>query len=81
MSGAMRFMTAAVALMAMATSSPAEDQPAKQWVWLSKQGVWGYGYRIQDGPQRGLWRVDPDSETHARGARAGDRSLRFRRNR
>ena len=39
-----------------------EDQPAKQWVWLESQGVWGYGYQIQDGPHRGLWRVDPDSK-------------------
>ncbi len=62
MSSATRFMTAAVVLVAMATSCPAQDQPAKQWVWLSKQGVWGYGYQIQDGPQRGLWRVDPDSK-------------------
>jgi hypothetical protein len=62
MSSATRFMTAAVVLVALATSCPAQDQPTKQWVWLSKQGVWGYGYQIQDGPQRGLWRVDPDSK-------------------
>src|SRR5260370_41848696 len=62
MSGATRLMTAAMALLAMATSCPAQDQPTKQWVWLNKQGVLGYGYQIQDGPQRGLWRVDPDSK-------------------
>jgi hypothetical protein len=62
MSGATRLMTAAMALLAMATSCPAQDQPTKQWVWLNKQGVLGYGYQIQDGPHRGLWRVDPDSK-------------------
>jgi hypothetical protein len=50
--------------VAMSVSSPSRvpEQTAKQWVWLAKQGVWGYGYEIQDGPHRGLWRVDPDSK-------------------
>jgi hypothetical protein len=44
-------------------SSPrVHEKTAKQWVWLAKQGVWGFGYEIHDGPQRGLWRVDPDSK-------------------
>ena len=24
--------------------------------------MWGYGYQIQEGPHRGLWRIDPDSK-------------------
>lgn len=52
------------ALMLIATTSPsfAVREPEKQWVWLAKQGVWGYGYQIQEGPHTGLWRVDPDSK-------------------
>jgi Cysteine-rich secretory protein family len=57
-----RIIAAALVLVAMAASSPAQDQPVKQWVWLAKQGVWGYGYQIQDGPHRGLWRIDPGSK-------------------
>jgi len=33
-------------------------QPVKQWVWLQSQGVWGYGYQLEEGPHRGLWRID-----------------------
>ena len=55
-------ITASVILLVMAPSSFAEDQPAKQWVWLGSQGVWGYGYQIQEGPNRGLWRIDPGSK-------------------
>jgi hypothetical protein len=57
-----RISTLAVIFVALSTSAPAQDQPPKQWVWLSKQGVWAYGYQIEDGPYRGLWRVDPDSK-------------------
>jgi hypothetical protein len=39
-----------------------ESEPAKQWVWLAKQGVWGYGYEIKEGPASGLWRIDPGSK-------------------
>jgi hypothetical protein len=49
-------------LWATAGSCPAADQAEKQWVWLEKQGVWGFGYQIPDGPHRGLWRVDPDTK-------------------
>jgi hypothetical protein len=59
---ATRIITAASLVIIMAASSLAQDEPAKQWVWLTKQGVWGYGYQIQDGPYRGLWRVDPESK-------------------
>src|SRR5262249_10428991 len=62
MASATRLITAALVVMMVSSSSSAQDQPTKQWVWLTKQGVWGYGYQIQDGPHRGLWRVDPDSK-------------------
>src|SRR4051794_12449507 len=45
-----------------AQAADATAAPAKQWVWLAKQGVYGYGYQIQDGPHKGLWRIDPDSK-------------------
>lgn len=34
----------------------------KRWVWLERQGVWGYGYQLTDGPNRGLWRIDPGTK-------------------
>src|SRR4051812_45148120 len=40
----------------------ATSVPAKRWVWLESQGVWGYGYQLEDGPQRGLWRIDPETK-------------------
>jgi hypothetical protein len=46
----------------LTSSSRAHTELAKQWVWLKGQGVWGYGYQINDGPHRGLWRIDPDSK-------------------
>ena len=48
--------------LAAATAARAEDAPAKQWVWLKEQGVWGYGYKIEEGPDRGRWRIDPGSK-------------------
>jgi hypothetical protein len=62
MKSATWLMTSAFVVMSVAASAFAQDQPEKQWVWLNSQGVWGYGYQIQDGPHRGLWRVDPDSK-------------------
>jgi len=64
MSGLARITTAALALIALTAPalSLAQDEPTKQWVWLARQGVWGYGYQLQDGPHRGLWRIDPDSK-------------------
>jgi hypothetical protein len=60
----------ALLLVVMAPVEATEGNvPAKQWVWLAKQGVWGYGYQIPDGPDRGLWRVDPGSK---RAPAAGD---------
>lgn len=35
--------------------------PAKRWVWLSKQSVWGYGYQREDG----LWVIDPGTKRPA----------------
>ena len=60
--------TAVHGVRAEATGSAPD--PAKNWVWLSRQGVWGYGYQIQDGPQSGLWRIDPGSKRAP--AAAGD---------
>ncbi len=57
-----RILTVAAVLLISASQAFGEDQPAKQWVWLESQGVWGYGYQLQQGPHRGLWRVDPDSK-------------------
>lgn len=62
MSKTARITTTALILLTMAASALAQDEPAKQWVWLTKQGVWGYGYQLQDGPHQGLWRIDPDSK-------------------
>lgn len=55
-----------LALAAAATAAPPPPEspaataaaPAKQWVWLTSQGVWGYGYRRADG----LWVIDPGSK-------------------
>ncbi|MFO0909830.1 MAG: CAP domain-containing protein [Isosphaeraceae bacterium] len=47
---------------APAAEAPSSVEPAKRWVWLEKQGVWGYGYQIESGPNRGLWRIDPGSK-------------------
>jgi hypothetical protein len=35
--------------------------PKKQWVWLTKQNCWGYGYKRDDG----LWVIDPGSKRKA----------------
>lgn len=40
----------------------ADDVPAKQWVWLKEQGVWGYGYQLKDGAHRGRWKIDPGTK-------------------
>ena len=41
-----------------ATSPTTPAAPAKQWVWLKTQGLWGYGYQRADG----YWIVDPGSK-------------------
>jgi uncharacterized protein YkwD len=38
------------------------QSPPKQWVWLEKQGVWGFGSQITSGPSKGLWRIDPGTK-------------------
>jgi Cysteine-rich secretory protein family len=62
MSAMTRISSVALTLLTFTIASQAQDQPPKQWVWLNTQGVFAYGYQIQDGPYRGLWRVDPDSK-------------------
>jgi uncharacterized protein YkwD len=41
-------------------SPPGEEAqaPAKQWVWLPKQGCFGFGYKRADG----LWVIDPGTK-------------------
>ena len=34
------------------------DPVRKQWVWLTKQGVWGFGYQRADG----FWMIDPGTK-------------------
>ena len=78
MSSLTRILSLALILSASAVRAaddeapaPAADAaPAKQWVWLAKQGVWGYGYQIKEGPHSGLWRIDANSKR--RPAPAGD---------
>src|SRR5947209_3608859 len=53
---------AAAEVPATAPELELELEPARQWVWLESQGVWGYGYQIQAGAERGLWRIDPGSK-------------------
>jgi hypothetical protein len=36
--------------------------PRKQWVWLTKQNCWGYGYQLKEGPYAGKWVIDPGSK-------------------
>jgi hypothetical protein len=59
-----RAQVATIVLVSVLGVAPerAQAEPEKQWVWLADQGVWGFGYQIPDGPQRGLWRIDPDSK-------------------
>ena len=76
MNHASRLLTAAMTASAgRRPQSFGEDQPAKQWVWLESQGVWGYGYQIQEGPHRGLWRVDPDSKRAPEDVEPDDRPV------
>ena len=49
-------------LFGAAPAPEVEDAPEKQWVWLLNQGVFGFGYQIEDGPHRGLWRIDEGSK-------------------
>jgi hypothetical protein len=53
--------TRLVAAAEESADAPAPE-PVKQWVWLERQGVWGYGYQLTEGPHRGLWRIDPGSK-------------------
>ena len=51
-------MTAAAPAAPAALAVSPENVPAKRWVWLQKQGVFGYGFQRQDG----LWVVEPASK-------------------
>jgi Cysteine-rich secretory protein family len=62
MNGTKRITATALIVVSLAASCLAQDQPKKSWVWLTKQGVWGYGYQIDEGPNRGLWRIDPETK-------------------
>jgi hypothetical protein len=39
------------------TTAAASAAPQKQWVWLTQEGLYGYGYQRSDG----LWEIDADS--------------------
>ena len=62
MNNATRAIAASLILASTLGTSLAQEPAEKQWVWLEKQGVWGFGYQIQEGPHRGLWRIDQDSK-------------------
>jgi hypothetical protein len=62
MNGTTRIVTTALIVVSLAASCLAQDPPKKAWVWLNSQGVWGYGFQLEDGPHKGLWRIDPDSK-------------------
>ncbi len=42
------------AMAAAATEATAEAAASRQWVWLYRQGLWGFGYQRGDG----LWVID-----------------------
>jgi hypothetical protein len=62
MNGTKLITVAALIVISLGATCLAQDPPKKTWVWLNKQGVWGFGYQIEEGPQQGLWRIDPDSK-------------------
>jgi hypothetical protein len=43
------------------TTAANSAAPQKQWVWLTQEGVYGFGYQRTDG----LWEIDPDSRRPA----------------
>ena len=63
-----RMTTVVLTLSFSAALGVAAEEPetsegsGKQWVWLQGQGVWGYGTQIQEGPGRGLWKIDPGTK-------------------
>jgi hypothetical protein len=73
MSSFTRIVTLALIISVSATRARADEAstpasapdpaPVKQWVWLESQGVWGYGYQIQEGPNKGYWKIDPGTKT------------------
>ena len=55
-------MAAVLILFATVGARQAHAEPVKQWVWLQSQQVWGYGYQLDEGPHKGLWRIDPGTK-------------------
>lgn len=52
------------ATAAPTTASATYAAPAgvkEQWVWLTDQKLWGFGYQLQDGPYKGKWRLKTKS--------------------
>ena len=43
---------------------PKADTPVKQWVWLEKQGLWGYGRRIDPDTKRPPAVPEPPADPH-----------------
>ena len=70
---------AALIVVSVGATCMAQDPPKKTWVWLTKQGVWGYGYQIEEGPHQGLWRIDPDTKRAPEELGTCHRPLRIRR--
>jgi hypothetical protein len=62
MNGTARILATALIVFSLAATCLAQDPPKKAWVWLNSQGVWGYGYQIEEGPHKGLWRIDPETK-------------------
>jgi Cysteine-rich secretory protein family len=62
MTAAALIVSSSAALGVAGEGQGSRPEPEKQWVWLSSQEVWGYGYQIQEGPDRGLWRIDPGTK-------------------
>lgn len=47
-----------------AESKPASTPPAakdgghkESWVWLDNEGMWGYGYQVPSGKEKGQWKI------------------------
>lgn len=57
-----RNTAAVLILFATVGARQAQAEPVKQWVWLQSQQVWGYGYQLDEGPHKGLWRIDPGTK-------------------
>ena len=79
MNGTKLITVAALIVVSLGATCLAQDPPKKTWVWLTKQGVWGYGYQIEEGPAPGPLADRPRHETGTRRTRAHHRPLWLRR--